>query len=163
MKSLIVSVIIVLGFAMGVKSQNYQGTPPQRPIKPTLSIPVFKDSLKLKIDITNLKVLRKIYDALDKKGVGAVYQYSFFISKAGNIILKQKEKRSYLNELNEYIETDFKNYKWEPSHKLNCKRCFVQRLAYFTVIYDTAEKYINCAIEVSGIEGKVFYENINMK
>ena len=55
MKSLIALVIIVLGFTICVKSQSYQGTPPQKPIKPTLSMPVFKDSLKLRRDIKNLK------------------------------------------------------------------------------------------------------------
>lgn len=122
MKSLIALVIIVFGFTIGVKSQNL-GTSPQKPIKPTLSMPMCKDSLKLRKDIKKLKTLREIYSKLEMENISIVYQYEFCIDKTGSVILGKQDDRIYFSELNKYIETVFKNYKWVPSHKLSCKTC----------------------------------------
>ena len=141
---------------MSVKLQSYRGTPPQKPIKPLFSVPVFKDSLKLTRDIRNFHTLRKIYNALKKENVGTVYQYGFSIDTTGHIILGMKEDRIYLHELNEYIESIFKNYTWIPSHKLDCKTCFVMQLADLSINLTQLKTISVVLLRSVDLEGRLF-------
>jgi len=165
MKKKFLIICLVWLFGSNVSAQeNYRGTPPPIPIKPTISVPEFLDGKSLKEDIMKLRVLRKIYLKLKKDKIRALYQYSFFIDTNGKIELSGKETIKFLKEINRYVETVFYKYRWKPAYKLNCKTCFVKTFGMLEFHLNTKDEYINCCVTVNNEKAyKVFEENIDMK
>lgn len=161
-KLVLLFVIISIGHFVNAQVKDFDSIP-QKPIRPTKSIPRFVDSIKLVKDIQTLKTLKDVYIKLKADTADGVFQYSFNIDKKGNVILGKPEEFENLRSINEFVESEFLNYKWEPGYRLGCKKCFVKTHGVLIFHFDTVNKNILCIIEINNEKSyKIFNEKVIM-
>jgi hypothetical protein len=149
-----------MALACSASAQKYWGTKPQTPIKPTRTFPVFLDATKLKKDLSCLKELKIIYKELEKREVGAGYNYGFYVDTLGRAVLTHPEKAAYMVSLNKYVRDVFSKYRWVPAHRLDCKKCLLRSSAYFEVSFNTEEKRITVKLGFVEENGHVAFSEI---
>jgi hypothetical protein len=85
----------------------------------TFMFPKLIDTGLFITDLKNKVDLKSVYDSLNRKSESGMYMYAFDINEQGKL-----EPRLYYNEnspemknIQQFVETIFNQYKWEPGYK----------------------------------------------
>lgn len=165
MKKIILIVLVVIStkslyaqHAIDLNSMQPSSSPPR------VTVPKFVDSLQLLKDFRQLTLLNDMFQNFKNDSATIAFSYSFEIDLRGRVKLLRPENVEELKPLNNYVETTFVNYKWQPSNRIRCKSCLVKTHGVLWFIFDTENGYITCMLEILNEKSyRIFSENIMME
>ena len=161
MKKIRFLLILVSGlFFQHLSAQNCCDLPPRKKdntfvLPKLIDTSLFISDLKTKVD------LKSVCDGFKKDISVGVYMYTFHINEHGELQPGHyyDKKSDEMKKIQQFVETIFNHYKWEPGYKKKCISCKATIDLQLVIFLPTDENTVE--VEVKDIEtGKKIFNLI---